>query len=102
MIARHWRGWTEIRNADAYETLLADRVLPGLKGVEGYRGGYVLRSDGPREVEFVIVNLFDSIEAVKRFAGEDYAVPVFEPEATNLLSRVELLAMHYEVRVSTV
>jgi len=102
MIARHWRGWTEVRNADEYETLLAERVLPGLNGVEGYRGGYVLRHDGERDVEFVIVNLFDSLEAVKRFAGEDYAIPVFEPEAKRLLSRVEPIAMHYEVRVSTV
>ncbi len=77
-------------------------MLPGLNSVEGYRGGYVLRYDGEQEVEFVVVNLFDSLEAVKRFAGEDYALPVFEPEATNLLSRVELIAMHYEVRVSTV
>ena len=82
--------------------MLADRVLPGLSGVEGYRGGYVLRYDGERDVEFVVVNLFDSIEAVKRFAGEDYALPIFEPEATNLLSRVELIAMHYDVRVCTV
>jgi hypothetical protein len=102
MIARHWRGWTEVRNAEAYEALLRDKVLPGLAGVEGYRGGYVLRHDGPRESEFVVVNLFDSIEAVKRFAGEDYNVAVFEPEAKMLLSRVEPVAMHYEVRVRTV
>jgi len=35
-------------------------VLPALKDIQGYRGGYVFRSDGPREVEFVVVNLFDS------------------------------------------
>jgi heme-degrading monooxygenase HmoA len=98
MIARHWRGWTEIGNADAYEALLKTTVLPGLKNVEGYRGGYVLRNDGPLEVEFVVVNLFESIEAVKRFAGEDYAVAVFEPEAEKLLSRIEPTAMHYDVR----
>jgi hypothetical protein len=101
MIARHWRGWTEVQNADAYEALLRNTVLPGLKGVEGYRGGYVLRHDGARESEFVIVNLFESIDAVKRFAGVDYNVPVFEPEAKRLLSRTEPVAMHYEVRVST-
>jgi hypothetical protein len=84
MIARHWRGWTEVQNADAYELLLRNRVLPALKDLEGYRGGYVLRSDGPREVEFVVVNLFDSLEAVKRFAGPDYTVPVFEPDARKL------------------
>ena len=102
MIARHWRGWTKIQNADAYEALLKTKVLPGLKDTEGYRGGYVLRSDGPDEVEFVVVNLFESLEVVKRFAGPDYATPVFEPEARMLLSRVEPTAMHYEVRVNTV
>jgi heme-degrading monooxygenase HmoA len=102
MIARHWRGWTKIENADAYETLLKLKVLPSLKGVEGYRGGYVLRHDGPREAEFVVLNLFDSIEAVKRFAGHDYSTPVFEPEAKSLLCRIEPVAMHYEVRSNTV
>ena len=98
MIARHWRGWTEPGNADAYEQLLKSKVLPGLQALEGYRGGYLLRADGPDEVEFVVINLFDSIEAVKRFAGSDYTVPVFEPEARRLLSRVEPLARHYQVR----
>jgi len=51
MVARHWRGWTKVHDAEAYETLLKDRVLPGLKNIEGYRGGYVLRSDGPEESE---------------------------------------------------
>jgi hypothetical protein len=102
MIARHWRGWTEVRNADAYESLLKSRVLPELKRVAGYRGGYVLRSEGTEEVEFVVVNLFDSIESVRLFAGADYSTPVFEPEARLLLSRVEPTARHYEVRASTV
>lgn len=100
MIARHWRGWTNTQNAGTYEALLKSKVLPMLKTLDGYRGGYVLRkNDGP-ECEFVVMNFFDSLEAVKRFAGEDYDVPVFEPEAKALLSRVELFATHYEVRAS--
>ena len=102
MIARHWRGWTEVPDADAYENLLKDKVLPGLRGIKGYRGGYLLRNDRSREVEFVVVNLFDSLEAVKMFAGPDYSTPVFEPEARRLLCRIEPIAMHYEVRASTV
>ncbi len=102
MIARHWRGWTKLENADAYQRLLQEKVLPGLKGIDGYRGGYVLRHDGPDEAEFVVINFFDSLDAVRRFAGPDYAVPVFEPEARLLLSKVEPIAMHYEVRASTV
>jgi hypothetical protein len=117
MIARHWRGWTAASDADAYETLLQDKVLPGLRNVPGYRGGYVLRRDVEggvvgevtgevageivTEVEFVVVNFFESLEAVKRFAGPDFAVAVFEPEARRLLSKVEPLAAHYEVRVTS-
>ena len=101
MIARHWRGWTTLQNADAYENLLKNTVLAGLKGIESYRGGYVLRSDGVDEAEFVVVNMFDSLEAVQRFARPNYSVPVFEPEARRLLSRLEPSAVHYEVRMST-
>ncbi len=102
MIARHWRGWTAVQDADAYESVLKDKVLPSLRHIEGYRGGYIFRNDGPQEVEFVVVNFFDSLESVKQFAGPDYSVPVFEPEARRLLRRIERVAMHYEVRASTV
>jgi heme-degrading monooxygenase HmoA len=101
MIARHWRGWTEPQNADAYETLLKTQVLPGLGKIAGYRGGYVLRGDVADEVEFVVINLFDSVEAVRAFAGPNYATAVCEPEARRLLSRIETMAHHYDVRAST-
>jgi heme-degrading monooxygenase HmoA len=101
MIARHWRGWTALENADAYEELLETKVLPELKHIEGYRGGYVLRSDGPVESEFVVMNLFESLADVKKFAGEDYQTAIFEPEARVLLSRIEPQATHYQVRACT-
>ncbi len=102
MIARHWRGWTEVQKADAYEAYLKQHVLPKMKAIEGYLGGYVLRRTAGSGVEFVVVNLFDSLDAVKRFAGPDYAVAVFEPEAKALLSKAEPHADHYEVRASTI
>ncbi|HUO32867.1 MAG TPA: hypothetical protein VMU80_26875 [Bryobacteraceae bacterium] len=102
MIARHWRGWTQPQNADTYENFLRTTVLPGLRNIAGYRGGYVLRKDTGLEVEFVVLNLFESLDAVRRFAGPDYTVAVFEPEARRLLSRIEPFALHYEIRVDTV
>lgn len=101
MIARHWRGWTKPQDADAYEALLTTKVLPGLRAIVGYRGGYVLRADGSAESEFVVINLFDSLESVKAFAGADYRTPVFDPEAHALLSRIEPIANHYEIRANT-
>ncbi len=100
MIARLWRGWTSRENADAYERLLRERVLPGLKLLDGYRGGYILRQVSNEEVEFVVMNLFESLEAVRAFAGPEYTVPVFEPEARQLLSKVEPVARHYEVKAT--
>lgn len=98
MIARMWRGWTTAENAGAYEKLLREVVYPGLQTINGYLGGYIFRRDGKEECEFVTVNLFESMDAVKTFAGSDYEVPVFEPEARRLLSRVEPIARHYDVR----
>ena len=98
MIARVWRGWTKAEDADAYEHLLREVVYPELKGIPGYRGGYILRQEGGDETEFVTVNLFESLEAVKAFAGPDYEQPVFEPEARRLLSKVEPIARHYDVK----
>jgi hypothetical protein len=100
MIARHWRGWTKSADVDGYEEFLKQKVLPCLKQIDGYRGGYVLRRDAGAETEFVVINFFLSLEGVKLFAGEDYSVPVFEPEARALLSRMESVAHHYEVRAS--
>ena len=101
MIARHWRGWTRIENADAYEALLKTKVLPDLRQLAGYCGGYVLRLDRSDDAEFVVINFFDSIEAVKRFAGPEYTTAKFEPEAKALLARVETVANHYEVRAQS-
>jgi heme-degrading monooxygenase HmoA len=100
MIARVWRGWTSIENADAYEELLREQVLPGLRQIDGYQGGYILRQEGNDEVEFVVMNFFDSLEAVRAFAGPEYTVPVFEPEARQLLSKIEPRARHYEVKTT--
>lgn len=102
MIARHWRGWTLQENADLYEALLRESVLPSLQKIEGYHGGYVLRREVKGEiefgeVEFIVLNFFDSLDAVRHFAGPDYATAVFEPEARRLLQRAEPLAEHFEV-----
>jgi heme-degrading monooxygenase HmoA len=99
VIARLWRGWTSPEDTEEYERLLHDTVLPGLSSIDGYEGGFVLRRDLDDEVEFTVLNLFASLDAVRAFAGDDYEVPVFEPEARRLLARVEPTARHYDVRL---
>ena len=100
MIARAWKGWTTPQNADAYEKLLREHVVPGLRRIKGHTSACVLRQDKTEETEFLVVNFFESLEAVRAFAGDDYATPIFEPEARKLLAKVEPKAEHYDVRFS--
>ena len=98
MIARVWHGWTKPEDGNAYEEFLRAKVFPALADrVPGFQGGYVLRRELGGEEEFVVMTLFESLEAVRVFAGKDHAVPVIEPEAARLLSRGDERAAHYEV-----
>ncbi len=100
MIARIWHGWTTPSNADAYESLLKSEIFIGIQDrqIVGYRGIQLLRREVGDEVEFVTVMWFDSIDAVRAFAGEDYEVAVVPPKARALLSRFDARSQHYEVR----
>ena len=102
MIARLWHGWTSPGNADAYERLLKTEIFPGIaaKGVEGYRGIKLLRRPIATEVEFVTIMWFDSWEAVKAFAGEDYETAYVPAKARQVLARFDARSQHYEIRDS--
>jgi len=99
MISRIWHGWTSLKNADAYEALLKAEILPGIQGrkIPGYRGIDLLRRNLEWEVEFVTVMWFDSYDAVRDFAGDDYEKAVVPPKAHALLSRFDSHSQHYDV-----
>ena len=100
MISRIWHGWTSQENADAYESLLKSEILPGIQGrrIAGCRGIHLLRRDLGYEVEFVTIMWFDSLDAVRVFAGEEYEVAVVPAKARALLARFDARSQHYEVR----
>jgi heme-degrading monooxygenase HmoA len=100
MISRVWHGRTTPANADAYETLLKSEIFTGIEGrqIAGYRGIHLFRRNLGKEVEFVTVMWFDSMDAVRAFAGEDYEVAVVPPRARTLLSRFDACSQHYEVK----
>lgn len=100
MISRIWHGWTTPQNANLYEELLKGEIFVGInnRGLPGYRGIQLLRRDGPDEVEFVTLMRFDSFDAVRRFAGEDFEAAVVPPKARALLERFDERSSHYEIR----
>ena len=84
-----------MENADAYEQFLLTRLFPSMRAITGFRGADVLRRRDGQEVAFVTMTRFESIDAIRRFAGADYEVRVLEPEAIALLSRYDDRASHF-------
>jgi hypothetical protein len=97
MISRIWHGWTTHENAAAYQSLLETEILPGIanRGIEGYGGAHLLRRDLEVEVEFVTIMWFDSMDALIKFAGQDYSAAVVPAKARVLLSRFDERSAHY-------
>jgi hypothetical protein len=100
MISRIWRGWTSRQNADAYESLLKAEIFTGIieRGITGFQGIDLLRRELGEEVEFATIMWFDSLLAVRTFAGEDYERAVVPVKARQLLKRFDERSAHYEVR----
>ena len=100
MISRIWHGYTNQTNADAYENLLKSEIFTGIgdRHIRGYRGIHLLRRSIGDTVEFITIMWFESIEAVREFAGDDYQQAVVPPAARALLSRFDERSQHYDVR----
>ena len=99
MVARIWHGYTSHLNADAYEDLLRTEIFPGIekKNITGYKSIQLLRRPLETEIEFVTIMLFDSIENIKAFSGEDYEKAYVPAKAREILSRFDERAQHYEI-----
>lgn len=103
MISRIWHGWTTRGNADIYEALLGEEIFVGIRhrNIPGFRNIQLLRRDVGDEVEFVTIMEFDSLDAVREFAGEDYEACVVPPKARAVLSRFDQRSQHYDVRIES-
>jgi antibiotic biosynthesis monooxygenase (ABM) superfamily enzyme len=97
VILRYWRGWTTPDNADAYHKIVSEQVLPGIaaRQLDGYHGAYLLRRDLGQEVEFATVMIFDSVDKVRAFAGDDYETAYVPPAARAVLARFDEKSAHY-------
>ncbi|MBV8813898.1 MAG: antibiotic biosynthesis monooxygenase [Verrucomicrobia bacterium] len=98
MIARLWRGWAaNTQNADLYEEFLRSSFLPSLHEIDGYHGASVLRRDVGDEIEFMTVTRFSSVDAIRKFAGEDYEAAHLAPRARQLLKHFDARCLHFNL-----
>ena len=100
MIARIWHGWTTRENAEKYERLLREEVLLEIakRAIPGYKGAEIfIREAENNEMEFITLLRFETLDAVKIFAGKDYEQPVIPPECRKLLKRHSEKSHHHRI-----
>lgn len=97
MIARTWHGVVSREQADAYHEYLLRTGVPELQATPGNRGVYVLqRLEGPH-AHFLLISLWDSLDVIRAFAGDDVERARYYPEDAVYLLELEPTVTHYEV-----
>jgi heme-degrading monooxygenase HmoA len=97
MIARFWRGITSKSKADEYFEYLKKTGLKDYGSTEGNRGVYVFRRLEDDHAVFLLVSLWESYDAIKKFAGPDFEKAVYYPEDKKFLLEMEPNVVHYEI-----
>ena len=97
MIARVWRGWTSIDDADAYVDYLVATGMKDSRATPGNRGVLVLRRAAGERVEFTTVTFWETLDSVDAFAGPDRDKAVFYPDDERFLVERECAVAHHEV-----
>ncbi len=97
MIARIWRGETTAADADAYLDYLRRTSVQETPAIPGNRGMQILRRINGDRAEFITIIRWDSVDAIRAFAGDDIERAVFYPEDDRYLVRKELTVAHNEI-----
>lgn len=99
MIARLWRGVTPEARGEEYLDYLQETGVKACRATPGNRGVFVLRRLGSGGAEFLFVSLWESMEAIHRFAGPDADKAVYYSGDADYLLEMEPGVAHYEVLV---
>jgi len=100
-VVRLWKGRAVTARAGEYVQHVREKVFPQLASIPGHRGAYLLRRSADNDIEFLVLTLWVSMEAVGRFAGAQPERAVVEPAARAVLSHFDERVTHYEVLTRT-
>ena len=100
MIARVWTARARTEGADGYAAHYREHVLPVLSRIDGYKGATLLRRAHGDGVELIVISLWISEDAIRRFAGADISRAVVEEPARRVLVSFDDVVRHYEVVAS--
>jgi uncharacterized protein len=97
LILRMWRARATVEKSGDYIEHATERIFPALRAIEGHRGAYLLQRAVDGAIEFVVLTLWDSMQAVRRFAGAKPEKAVVEPEARAVLTAFDESVTHFEI-----
>jgi heme-degrading monooxygenase HmoA len=97
MIIRAWRGRASRSRSDAYPRHFCEAVVPALRDVPGFLGAELSRRAEGDEVEFLVLTRWQSMDALRAFAGPAVDKAVVEPGAVAALDDFDGTVRHYEV-----
>jgi uncharacterized protein YciI/heme-degrading monooxygenase HmoA len=101
MIVRFWKARSTVQASEKYVEHATQKVVPVLDEIDGHRGAYLLRRAVDDAIEFVVLTLWDSMEAVRKFAGVKPEKAVVGPEARAVLTSFDETVTHFEVVART-
>ncbi len=97
IIIRLWHGRTAKEDFETYSQFMRERAAPDYASVEGNLACYFLRQVDDEVAHFLLVTLWDSMDAVKAFAGPDPTIAKYYPEDNSFLLEKEPTSQLYEV-----
>jgi len=97
MIARSWDGLTPAAKADEYTDYVRRTGVTELAATDGNRGVYLLRRREGDQARFRVLSLWDSIDGIRRFAGDDVEKARYFPEDARFLLGLARNVEHFEV-----
>lgn len=97
LIARYWHGAVPAAKGDAYTQYLRRTGVKECRATPGNRGVEVLRRTVGGETHFVFISYWDSMDAIRTFAGTDVEQAHYYPEDRDYLLELEPTVTHYEV-----
>jgi heme-degrading monooxygenase HmoA len=97
MIVRTWRGHAPQSKPEDYPAHFNGAVLPELRNVPGFVNAMLLRRETAEGYDFLVVTTWESLEAIKSFAGAAYDRAVVEPGAVAALAGFDDTVDHYEL-----
>jgi heme-degrading monooxygenase HmoA len=102
VIVRTWRCWATPERADEYAAYLTGTVFAGLQQIAGHRGAQVLRREDAGRVEFMAISYWDTVAAIRQYAGTDISRAMVKPEARALLAEFDEIVNHYDMPYNTI